>query len=416
MTLSKAQARRFLLAHHRLWPPRQLKGKAGIVDYIRHVGCIQFDPINVVGCNPDLVLQSRVAGYRPVLLDELLYQDRQLVDGYDKVASVYFTADWPYFARRRAVMRRHHAEANRSQQAFEAAPDILQAVRQRGPTSSLDLKDLEDDDNDDNVSWSWGHRARLGRAALDILYDTGEIGIHHRIGTRRVFDAIERLLPVDVLSVPDPHQVDEDYRNWHVLRRVGSLGLANPSASQCWQGISGVDGQVRRAMLTRLVERGDALAVALEDVPRRVFFVRIADLPMLDAVQNQNPPQPQAAFIAPLDNLIWDRVLVRLVFDFAYTWEVYTPAAKRKYAHYVLPVLYGDRFVARFEPAFDKKTRELVVANWWWEEGVRPDDAMCAALTRCLGEFARYLDAGQVQLGEKVSGKKSLEWVVDRGG
>jgi uncharacterized protein YcaQ len=409
MTLSKTHARRFLLAHHWLWPPRQIQDKAGILDYVCHVGCIQFDPINIVGCNPDLVLQSRVAGYRPVLLDELLYQDRQLVDGYDKVASIYLTADWPAFARHRAAMRRHHAEAKRSRPGFEAAPDILQVVQQRGPTSSLDLKDLEDDDS---VSWSWGHRARLGRAALDILYDTGEIGIHHRVGTRRVFDVIERLLPAELLEAPDPNETDEDYQNWHMLRRAGGYGLAYAGIGHYWQGILGANGTVRHATLTRLVEQGDAVAVALEDVPRRVFFMRTADLPTLDAVRDQGPPQPQAAFIAPLDNLIWDRVLIRLVFDFDYTWEVYTPAAKRKYAHYVLPVLYGDRFVARFEPAFDKKTRDFAVANWWWEEGVRPDDAMRAALTRCLSEFARYLDASQVRLGEKVSGEKSLGWVV----
>ncbi len=58
ITLSKRLARRFLLSHHRLWPPRRLKGKAAVLDYIRHVGCIQYDPINVVGRNPDLVLQS----------------------------------------------------------------------------------------------------------------------------------------------------------------------------------------------------------------------------------------------------------------------------------------------------------------------------------------------------------------------
>jgi uncharacterized protein YcaQ len=413
MTLSKAQARWFLLAHHRLWPPRQLEGKAGSVDYVRHVGCIQFDPINIVGCNPDLVLQSRIAGYRPELLDEMLYQDRQLVDGYDKVASIYLATDWPTFARRRAAMRRHHAESVRSRPGFEAAPDVLQVVRRRGPTSSLDLKDLEDDDN---VSWSWGHRARLGRAALDVLYDVGEIGIHHRVGTRRVFDVIERLLPADVLEAPDPNETDEDYQNWHILRRVGGYGLAYAGVGHLWQGILGADGTVRRATLTRLVERGDAVAVDIEDMPRRVFFVRAADLPTLEAVHDQDSTQPQAAFIAPLDNLIWNRTLIRLVFDFDYTWEVYTPAAKRKYAHYVLPVLYGDRFVARFEPAFDKKTREFTVANWWWEEDVRPDDAMCAALSRCLSEFARYLDASQVRLGERVSGEKSLEWVVDRGG
>jgi uncharacterized protein YcaQ len=409
MTLSKAHARRFLLAHQNLWPPRQVQDKAGILDFFRRVGCIQFDPIDIVGRNPDLVLHARVVGSDRGLLNELLYTDRVLLDGWDKVASIYLVTDWPYFTRRRAAMRRFHAETERSQPGLEAAPTILQVVRERGPTSSLDLKDLE---QDDTVSWSWGRRARLGSAALEILYDMGELGIHHRVANRRVFDLTERLLPADLLEAPDPNETDEDYQNWHILRRVGGYGLAYAGIGHYWQGILGANSTVRHATLTRLVEQGDAIAVALEDVPRRVFFMRTADLPTLEAVQDQDSPQPHAAFIAPLDNLIWNRMLIRFVFDFDYTWEVYTPAAKRKYAHYVLPVLYGDRFVARFEPAFDKKTREFTIANWWWEEGVRPDDAMCAALADCLDEFVRYLDAGQVRLGEKVSGEKSLEWVV----
>jgi len=412
MTLSKAQARRFLLAHQSLWPPRQIQDKDGVLDFFRRVGCIQFDPIDIVGRNPDLVLHARVAGCNRGLLNELLYTDRLLWDGWDKVASVYLTTDWPYFARRRAAMWRHHATANRSKPGLEAAPDILKMVRQRGPTCSLDLKDLEEDNA---ISWSWGRRARLGSATLDILYDTGELGIHHRVANRRVFDVIERLLPAELLEAPDPNKTDEDYQNWHILRRVGSYGLAYAGVGHLWQGILGAEGTVRHATLIRLVEQGDVIAVDIEDVPKRVFFMRTIDLPTLDAEQNQEPSQPQAAFIAPLDNLIWNRILIGLVFDFDYTWEVYTPAAKRKYAHYVLPVLYGDRFVARFEPAFDKKTREFTIANWWWEEGVQPDDAMCTALADCLDEFACYLDASQVQLGDKVAGEKSLEWVVSRG-
>ncbi len=65
LQISNTQARRFLLAHHRLWPPRRLKAGRGVMDYIRHVNCIQYDPINVVGQNPHLLLQGRVKGYRP---------------------------------------------------------------------------------------------------------------------------------------------------------------------------------------------------------------------------------------------------------------------------------------------------------------------------------------------------------------
>ena len=68
LRLSRAEARRFLLTHQHLWPPRSLADKAGILDFIRHVGCIQYDPVNLVGQNPELVLQARVADYTPALL------------------------------------------------------------------------------------------------------------------------------------------------------------------------------------------------------------------------------------------------------------------------------------------------------------------------------------------------------------
>jgi uncharacterized protein YcaQ len=387
VTLARPHARRFLLAHQRLWPPRQLEGKAGIVDFVRHAGCIQFDPIDVVGRNPDLVLQSRVAAYRPHLLEELLYADRHLVDGWDKMACIHLTADRPYFARHRALMHRQYGDP--SNPAMQIAPAVLQAIRERGPLWSNDLE------HTGTIDWSWGQKSRLSRASLDTLYAMGEVGIHHRVGARRVFDLAERLLPAELLSAPDPNASDEAYQDWHVLRRVGGIGLANPSAADYWLAILGVKGQVRRAVLARLVERGDLLAVAVEDVPDRTFFVRTADLPTLEAAQAERAPAPQAAILAPLDNLLWDRALLRWVFDFDYTWEVYKPAAQRRYGYYVLPVLFGDRFVARFEPAFDKKRRELTIKNWWWEEGVQADGAMQAALDRCFQAFRDYLEVDQ---------------------
>lgn len=101
LTVTPQQARRFLLAHHRLLPPRALRGTRGVLEYVRHVNCIQHDPINVVGQNPHLVLQSRVRGYEPAVLDALLYRERRLLDGFDKQMSIYPVEDWPDFAYRR---------------------------------------------------------------------------------------------------------------------------------------------------------------------------------------------------------------------------------------------------------------------------------------------------------------------------
>jgi uncharacterized protein YcaQ len=404
-TLSKTHARSFLLAHQRLWPPRRLEGKAGILDFVRHVGCIQFDPINVVGRNPDLVLQSRVIGYRPSLLEELLYVDRALLDGWDKVASIYPTADWPHFARHRYAQRLGHRY--RTVCSDDIAQKVIAAIRERGPLSSLDLK------HEGTLLGFWGREVRLGNAALEMLYAAGDLVVHSRSGTRRFFDLAEHVLPAQVLASSDPYETDETYRDWHVLRRVGGLGLANPSAAEYWQGIFNTDGQARRTVLARLAERGDLLPVAVEGANSRTFFLRTADLPTLQAIQTDGESsESQAAIIGALDNLMWDRSLLRWVFDFDYVWEVYKPLAQRKYGYYVLPVLYGDRFVARFQPAFDRTKRVLTIDNWWWEEGVRPDAAMESALAACLGEFIRYLSADRVALGERIAGEDSLGWVL----
>jgi uncharacterized protein YcaQ len=423
--LSQAQARRFMLTHQHLWPPRRLVGKAGIMDFVRHVGCIQFDPLNVVGRNPDLTLQSRVANYRSSQLEELLYADRQLLDGWDKMAAIYPITDWIYFARHRAYARqqqddpsRYHlhgvssnadtdqAKPSPTNSPVQIAPAVIEIIRQRGPLSSIDLKHI-----DEKVDWVWGSQIRVVRAALEILYATGEVVIHHRIGTRRVFDLTERILPAEQLAAPDPNPTDEDYQNWHVLRRVGGLGLANQSATDCWLGILGVKSRVRQTTLARLAERGDLVSVAVEDAPTGPFFIRAADLPTLESVQARRPPEPEAAIIGALDNLMWDRNLIRWLFDFDYVWEVYKPKAKRKYGYYVLPVIYGDRFVARFDPTFDKKRRVLTISNWWWEPGIGADDDMQAALATCFQDFMRYLDAMRIQLGEKVTGEETLRWV-----
>jgi len=405
ITVSKTHARRFLLAHQRLWPPRKLRGKVGILEFIRHVGCIQFDPINVVGRNPDLVLQSRVDKYRSAMLEELLYSDRQLLGGWDKVSSIFLTEDWPYFSRHRELMRERHGDP--SNPPMEIAPMVLDAIRERGPLSSIDLK------RSDKVDWSWGQQSRLAKASLDVLYAMGEILVHNRVGSRRVFDLTGRLISPSLISTPDPNKTVEEYQAWHVLRRIGGLGLANPNASEFWLAMLGVKGDVLRTTLVRLVERGELVTLAVDGVPNRIFFLRSKDLPTLEIVRTKRAPKARAVLIGALDNFLWDRNMLRWIFDFEYIWEVYKPVTNRKYGYYVLPVLYGDRFVARVDPVYDRKERELTLKNWWWENGVQPDDRMRLALTTCMVEFLRYLVASQIGLGNEASRKADMGWVSD---
>ena len=113
-----------------------------------------------------------------------------------------------------------------------------------------------------------------------------------------------------------------------------------------------------------------------------------------------------AQFLAPLDNLIWDRDMTEELFDFKYSWEVYTPVAKRKYGYYVLPVLYKNRFIARFEPEKCRGKEPLQIKNWWWEPNVKPTENMMKAVGDAFCRFSKYLG---VEMMEEACWKGILE-------
>ncbi|HEV8338287.1 MAG TPA: crosslink repair DNA glycosylase YcaQ family protein [bacterium] len=413
ITVRKEQARRFLVLHHRLAPPRKLRGKQGVLDYLNRVGCIQYDPLNVVGSTPDLVLQSRISGYTPKLLQEMLYKDRTLIDGWDKLASIHRTDEWPDFSRRRQRLQAHYGKQLQSDGKLKVAAKVKTAIRNSGPLSSIEIE------HDERLDWHWGVSVRAVRASMDALFAMGELGIHHRVNTRRAFDLIENLLPSWLLKSKDPNRTDEEYVDWHVARRVGSIGLANPRPSEMWLGIVGrkytygVQGRERREALERLVARGEVFRVAIEGLPKQEFYVRHLDLPTLKAAAKPPRGKTGAAFIAPLDNLMWHRDTIDMLFDFYYRWEVYVPVPKRQYGYYVLPVLYGDRLVARMDPTFDRNTGVFTIQNWWWQKGVdKKDDAMLSALQECTAAFAKYLGAKSVTLGEAIKKDKVLKEIV----
>jgi uncharacterized protein YcaQ len=111
-----------------------------------------------------------------------------------------------------------------------------------------------------------------------------------------------------------------------------------------------------------------------------------------------SPPPAGVAFLAPLDPLVWDRELLRSLWDFDYLWEVYVPARKRRWGYYVLPLLWGDRFIGRIEPRIERASRTLRVLDLWWEAGVDPlaEAGFVPAFIEALVAHARFLGATRV--------------------
>lgn len=409
--ISKAQGRRFVLQHLLLLPPRSLRGKVGVMEYLRHTNCVQYDPINVVGQNPHLVLQSRVANYQPKLLDELLYKDRQLLDGFDKQMSIYPAEDWPQFDYYRERMAQIYLEADETSEAVELIERVRQEIEERGPLTSTDIEE------DARMDWWLAGTVRAVRIALDILFYRGDIVVHHRGGTRRYFDLAERVLPAELMKVTERHASQDAYLDWHVYRRFAGPGLLQDKQIAAFGGCLGWRAGKLREAMRRLAADGRLTPVRVDGVPRKPFYVRTSDLPALEAAAKPVRRKARAAFIAPLDHLLWDQGIPELLFDFHYRWEVYVTEAKRKYGYYVLPVLYGERFVARMDPGMDRENGTLTIKGWWWEDGVdRADAAMRSAISEALAAFCRYLGAERIELGDAVKGDKALVAAVNDAG
>ena len=387
--ITNQQARRFLLLKHGLIGPYRFYGKQGILDFVGQAGCIQFDPVDTCGKNAELVLQSRVKDFRKDQLYDLLYTDRDLFDYFDKNLAILRTEDWPHCSRIR-VSYREGCRSHREVDAVRAT--IIERIRKQGPVCSADLE------FDTKVAWFW-QDTRLSRAALETLYFRGDLVVHHKEGTIKYYDLAERCLAPELLDAPDPFADDAAYAAWRVLRRIGSVGLLWNRASDAWLGEGRLKSGERGAIFDQLLGDRKILAVHVAGMKDPLYCVA-SDRPLLDVIRQDTSLAPRCELLAPLDNLLWDRRLIRSLFGFDYTWEIYTPAAKRRYGTYVLPLLFGDRFTGRLEAVCDRKEKNLVVRRIWYETDVQPDSRLQEAVGDCLQRFARFNGCSHVVLAE----------------
>ncbi|HKT45185.1 MAG TPA: crosslink repair DNA glycosylase YcaQ family protein [Gaiellaceae bacterium] len=380
MKVTREDARRYLVARHFLSPARSVAGGPdGVLEVLRRLGSIQFDPIAVAGRNHDLVLHARVAGYEPAWCDEL-YARREIFEATNKALSFVPTSEFPWFrhAMGRKGPRFHNAALADN---AEVAKRVLGRIRNEGPLS------LQDFERQPGATKNWfGLPENAVRSVLEGWTVAGEIGLARREGNIRYYDMLERLLPADVLAVEVPEREQQLHKMLSRHRAHGLLGAGG--AGGTFARIA--NGDVRRALHEELVERGSLVPVEVEGM-RGKRFVVAEELALLEAPPE---PAPSVAFIAPFDSLLWDTKLLESLFDFEFVWEGFFKPENRRWGYYVLPILFGDRFVGRIEPRIEDGA--VRVLGLWWEDGFDPEraegfaDAMDDAL-EAYGRFATTL-------------------------
>ncbi|MEO7413541.1 MAG: crosslink repair DNA glycosylase YcaQ family protein [Opitutaceae bacterium] len=327
---------------------------ADVGSALRHHGYVQIDPINICGRMHDLILRNRVTGYAEGDLGRHLHGDglaavttaRRAFEHHlpDTHVLVAFPLEaWPHLL----AAFRHRAKSagawsgRLTPRERELAPRILAEIAARGPISS----DQIDDDRRGRRVWG---TTTLAKATLQKLFFHGRVLIARRNGIRRLYDLPERVLPADVLALPELPVTDT--ARWLAVLKLRQRRLALLKRQEL-------------ALVADLVQ-----PVTLETSDGIKLHCLRDDVAILEACRAGSAnlraaPLPEALLLAPLDPLIYDRRVTRDVWNFDYTWEAYTPAHKRVRGHYALPVLSGTEIVGHVEPKADRVARKLVIAS-----------------------------------------------------
>lgn len=375
-----------------------------LLEVIRDLGCLQLDPISAVQRSHLLVLWSRMGAYDPDEVHTLIYEDRSLFEYWAHEASVVLAEDYPihHWRMRSYPFGGAWGDKRRAWITGEGAPlreAMLARLRAEGPLPS---RAFEDKTDSEFRSSGWTSPRNVSQMLMH-LWHSGEIGVARREGIQRFWDIAERCLPewAPRDEWDTPKIVDEAAQ-----RAIRALGVARPDQIMLHYTRHRYPGLPER--LKALSESGvlEEVTMTKEGKPLRgTWYLHTADIPLLETIQAGNW-KPRTTLLSPFDNLICDRKRLKMLFDFDYHLEIYTPQVKRQYGYYVLPILHGDRFIGRMDPRYDRASKTFIIQSMHAEEGAPIDAAAVEATSAAIKSLAAWLGAKTID----VSTPLPTEW------
>ncbi len=412
LTIDIETARRFILGKQGLWPGRRWRGLKGTDQAMGTMEYLQLDPLQIIARSQDIALHSRVLEYKPDMWEHVTYKERKFFDwgGWLAVRPMNELPHW------RVIMRRErdgdYGDSRIRRMAHEHADAIAEMriiLRERGIVSNRDFEMA-------TRTRTQSYRGRKDSAlALYYMWRTGEVMTHHRDHFERLYALTESVAPAHLLRESSEDEADR----FLVKKEVSFSGLSRISRTPDAYHGRGEPDRAAKKMLEAMLADGDLIEVQVEGW-KQVHYALGSDTKLLSDLGATRIPEAwtpletttteEAVFLAPLDYVI-ARGRAKILFDFDYVWEVYKPGHQRKFGYYTLPILWGDRLVARFDSKLDRKANTFVILGFWLEdEALGKNDEFAEALARGFARFVNFLGA------EKMDAKVIGEPLRPRGG
>ncbi|MEX0963380.1 MAG: crosslink repair DNA glycosylase YcaQ family protein [Pseudohongiellaceae bacterium] len=254
---------------------------------------------------------------------------------------------------------------------------VLKRIREEGPLAAKDFTDKKSS----AAMWTRSPSKR----ALEQLFMEGELMVPRRVNFHKIYDLRERVLPDDVdVTTPTEDELCghllESYLRAHGLAQIAELVYLR-------KGLG-------KAMVQSVADRVEEGTLLQLEVGGQCYYMRRDDL----AVASGALPQPKLRILSPFDSAVIQRKRLAQLFGFDYQIECYVPKAKRKYGYFCLPILRGNRFVARLDAKADRKAGVFHVFNLYLEQRLRNRDGFLAALRPELQRFAAFDGCSEVKI------------------
>lgn len=384
LNLSLAAARALHLAAQGLLQPRRRKAqKADVLEAIRSMGVLQIDTIHVVARSPYLVLWSRLGDYPQPWLEEHLAEGA-LFEYWAHEACFVPIEDYRLLRHRMvdpsAMGWKYSAQWMKERRAD--VDRVLQHIRSNGPVRSADF---ERTDGKGGGWWEWKPEKR----SLEVLFTAGELMIARRHNFQRVYDLAERVLPGwDDSRMPHMDQTRREL----ALKSVRALGLARSA----W-----VPDYYRtkppRPDLEVLADEGLLLRARVDGWKDPVYIHHeLADL--AQAAANGSLSPTLTTILSPFDPVVWDRRRAVDLFGFDYRLECYTPAEKRRYGYFTLPILRRGALVGRIDAKAHRRGGKFELKNLALEPGTRVTERFVRDVAGAVQRLANWHACPHVQV------------------
>jgi len=372
---SLQEAQWLALKSQGLLKPDWGKGKKGALAAIELLGYVQIDTLSVVARAHHHILWSRLPDYNENFLNELLEKDKAIFEYWSHAASYLPMSEYRFSLPQKksyAGGKSHWFGQDKKMNKY-----VLDRIKAEGPLQSKDFEYKRDGPG------NW-YEWKPAKRALEQLFMEGKLMVAKRQGFHKVYDLTVNVLPANVnASFP----TEKEYTKHLIRKAIQAHGLV--SENEITYLRKGLKAPVNIALKSMLMD-GELMEVKIEGLEKPSFINHVNPLLKSDSNNEKIKLINSIHFLSPFDNLVIQRKRLQTLFDFGYMVECYLPEAKRKYGYFSLPVLYGDKFIARFDPKADRATKIFHIKNIQFENGFKPDETFNALFTSKLMAFAAF--------------------------